>query len=312
MLISENAHNSLSPSELRDKRLLVPIGQEITSISIATPGREKISLERQKSGDWKISEPVTAFAVKNIVNEFLGAMTGSVISGFMEEGGEKLDEYGFAPPVAQVIFHTGFEGTLPTKVFFGGKTPGGSRYAKSDLHDSVVRVPAELYEDAPLTVEKLRDLTLIPFNVDEISKVEVERKGDPLTLISEKVNGENKWSVIRPKDLAIDPHTTTSAIYEISVAKALAVVAESGNPAKYDLDNPKIIVTVTGSDKKVEKLKISHQWKRKTFGTSKKRATRQYMKSTKRESTLSRHSFSGLSIGGFLVIQGQRASAGLL
>ena len=240
--------------ELRDKRLLPMTSKEIDSITIAISGKEKILLETQEDGEWNILQPVNAPARRSVVNDFVDAMTGAIVSGFAEQSDEPLGKYGLAPPVAEVTFRTTGEDSLSSKVFFGAKTPGGSRYAKSDLHDTVTRVPAELFDTAPLSLNKLRDLGLISFAVEEISKVKVERKTDPLTVISKIIDGENKWSIAQPIGFATDPYTATSAIYELSIAKALSVVAERGDLAKYNIDNPTIVITVIGPDNKTEKL----------------------------------------------------------
>ena len=256
--------------ELRDRKLLPMTAMEIDSITIETSGKEKILLERQEDGEWKILQPLNAPARRSVVNDFVDAMTGAVVSGFAEKSDEPLGKYGFAPPVAEVIFTAGKDSSLSSTVFFGAKTPGGSRYAKSDLHDSVIRVPTELFDTAPLSLNKLRDFGLISFAVEEISKVKIERKTDPLTVISKIIDGENIWSIAQPIGFATDPYTATSAIYELSVAKAVAALTESGDPIKHNLENPKITVTVTGPNKRVEKLIASPSIDKKNFWYIKK------------------------------------------
>jgi hypothetical protein len=96
---------------------------------------------------------------------------------------------------------------------------------------------------------------ILSFQKDDISKLEVKRKGGEVVDLSR--NGADNWKITSPKPLTGDADTISTILYAISPLETDRVIEEKAGDLKmYGLAEPAVEISATGKDGKQQKLLV--------------------------------------------------------
>src|SRR6202171_3546439 len=94
---------------------------------------------------------------------------------------------------------------------------------------------------------------ILSFQKDDISKLEIKRKGGEVIDLS-KTDSAN-WKITSPKPLIGDPDPISTILYALSPLETDRVIEEKAGDLKvYGLAEPTVEVSATGKDGKPQKL----------------------------------------------------------
>jgi hypothetical protein len=237
-------------NEEKSKKLLSIEEDQIQKVTVLRPG-ETLVFERE--GDlWRILEPVKAqgdkYAVKNLVSAAASAKSERDIA---DAGG--LSDYGLAAPRLTVIVRskTGQSDTLS----IGDTNPIGSsvfvrKPGKTDVHLTGTALLTALNK----SLFDLRDRTALPFEKDDVGRIEIRRGAMNLVIEKEK----DAWELKSPVLGKAGKSAVDAMLNKVKYAEAKKIVEET--PArlqKYGLQFPSLTLTLTvGTNQSRKKLLI--------------------------------------------------------
>jgi hypothetical protein len=96
---------------------------------------------------------------------------------------------------------------------------------------------------------------ILSFQKDDISKVEIKRKGGETVDLSR--TGSENWKITLPKSLVGDPDSISTILYALSPLETERVIEEKAGDLKmYGLAEPAVEVSATGKDGKPQNLLV--------------------------------------------------------
>jgi hypothetical protein len=130
------------------------------------------------------------------------------------------------------------------RLFVGGKTPtGGDLYAKLANESKVVLIPAYLESSLDRSTFQLRDKSILKFERDQVSAVEVA--SGPMSMTFTKQG--DTWALTHPYRARTDSTAIEGLLGRIGSGQMKSLAAQEATPAdlhKYGLVKPTAIVTM--------------------------------------------------------------------
>ena len=233
-------------SEAKSKTLLALEEDQIQKVTVLRPG-ETLIFERE--GDrWKILEPVKAlgdkYAVKNLVTSAASAKSERTID---EASG--LSEYGLAVPKSTLIVQS--KAGLSDTLLVGDPNPTGSSvFVKKPGKSAVYLTAASLSTALGKSLFDLRDRTALPFEKEDVRKIEIRR--GPKTVLLEKEN--DAWELKAPFTAKAGKTAVDGLLSKIGYAEARKFETESPSSlGRYGLLDPGLTLTLTGGPNQSQK-----------------------------------------------------------
>ncbi|MBI2822822.1 MAG: DUF4340 domain-containing protein [Acidobacteria bacterium] len=228
-----------------ERSKLVQIRQEkATRVSVIRPNEPALILE--KNGDrWLLSQPVQADADKWAVEGLLQALADVSTTHTIEK--PDLAKYGLKDPAVTITVE---EGEKKQTVRFGDKDfTGGSIYAARNEDPQVFLVPDTAYSKAIQPVTDFRDKTVLEFESEGVSQIEIKRRQDTVLLKKEK----DAWVLQQPSQERADQSAVDSLVSAIQYGRIQGFADESLSRLKeYGLEPPAVQVILTAGDRKAE------------------------------------------------------------
>jgi uncharacterized protein DUF4340 len=96
---------------------------------------------------------------------------------------------------------------------------------------------------------------ILSFQKDDISKVEIKRKGGEVVDLSR--TGAENWKITSPKSFIADPDPISTILYALSPVETDRVIEEKAGDLKmYGLAEPAVKISATGKDGKTQRLLV--------------------------------------------------------
>ena len=226
-------------SDFRDKSILAFDRQQVTGLEIVTSD-DTIALE-PVDHRWKLTRPVALGADPDTVSGFLDKLSGAKVKEFVAEAPPSLAPYGLDKPW-RVTLVTGKDKDRARRALLIGKAEAGKGvYAMRDGESSVLLIPEDVWTALPKNVAALRDKTVVPFDRDKVSRVDVESPQGPITLVREN----DKWKITAPQALPADQVEAGAVITKIQNLRAQGFLGEDAALIPKLLARPEVKVTVT-------------------------------------------------------------------
>jgi hypothetical protein len=232
--------------EAKSKKLLSIDEDQIQKLTVRRPS-ENLVFEKD-SVLWRILEPVKAqgdkYAVKNLVSSAATAKSDREIA---DPGG--LSEYGLAAPKATLIVQskTGQSDTL----LVGDPNPTGSSvFVKKPRESEVHLTGTSLSTALSKSLFDLRDRTALPFEKDDVRKIEIRRGTGTILLEKEK----DSWELKSPVLAKAGQSAVDGLLNKVSYAEVKKFVEESPSAlGRYGLTAPSVTLTLTGGANQSQK-----------------------------------------------------------
>jgi uncharacterized protein DUF4340 len=205
-------------AEFRDRTLLAFDRKDVTGLVLATP-EETIDLARGEPRQWRITRPVTLAADADVVTEFLDKLQFGRVKDFVTEKPPSLAPYGLDHPL-RIELRIGNEKDRSTKSLLFGRVDRDKKgvYAMRPGESSVLLVDEGVWRQLPKNVAALRDKTVVAFDRDRLTRIELESPKGPVTLARQG----DQWRITAPQPEPADGPVVSGLLFQLRDAKAQA------------------------------------------------------------------------------------------
>jgi len=226
--------------DLRDKSILSFSDADVHKIQIQGEGKDILLSE--KDNKWFIEKPATYDADGATIRNLLSTLRSMRAVDFPSDAPTDLAQYGLDAPRLKVTLGVGTDGTEKT-LAIGKDNDQKQIYVQRGGQPTVFAVNDFVFRDLNKSVEDLRDKTVLAFDRDKLSAIQVVGKEGKTRLVR---GDDKKWKVegsdAKPLEPAINQYVSDLAElkgYEIATDHA-------DNLADYGLDQPKVAITLYG------------------------------------------------------------------
>lgn len=243
-LISSTAKDMLDASlhALRDKTVLAFTPAEVQEVQLARGSDAPVLLQRQEGDTWQLTAPVSAKADDQHVRGILQRLRDVKIQAFITEDATDLAAYGLQTPALHVSLRLGQDRAPLTLLLGNVDTARKGVYAKHSEAARVFLVPQDLWDNLPKTATALRDKTLLHYEREHITRLEMQAPHAHIALTN---TGPRQFAMEQPLSTAGDGDAVSSLLWDIRELKAQEFVAETSEALElYGLDTPRLRVTL--------------------------------------------------------------------
>jgi hypothetical protein len=264
------------------KKLLQFDPDAVTNVALVYPDRE---IELKKDDEkWHLTKPISVEAEMSSVEALVKAVNTAEVSRTLEEPQGDMALYGLNEPVVKVQL-TLKDGTQLPQIAIGKDTPvGHSVYVQKANGKEILLTPQVLRLGMTKETKDLRNKTVVAFQKDEVSQIEIRRPQKPgeqetqdvqdatavqdepdaqgvqdatdvtdtreatdTTIVLRKVDGD--WTLDQPVSAQADAATVSTFLSSLSSMRAQDFIEEPLLPAKeFGLDPPQLSVVLTLGD----------------------------------------------------------------
>jgi hypothetical protein len=141
-----------------------------------------------------------------------------------------------------VTLHTGKDKERASRTLLIGKAEAGKGvYAMRDGETSVLLIPDDVWTALPQNVAAVRDKTVVQFDRDTVTRLDVESPKGRVTLVREN----DRWRIEAPQAVAADQVEAGGLLVTLQNLRAQAFLGEDAAAIPRFLARPEVKVTVT-------------------------------------------------------------------
>jgi hypothetical protein len=229
-------------SDFRDKTILTFDRQQVTGLEIVTRD-DTLTLEPADTR-WKLTRPVALAADGEAVGAFFEKLGAAKVKEFVAEAPPSLEPYGLDRPW-RVTLSTGKDKERASRTLLIGKVDASKGvYAMRAGEASVLLIPEDVWTALPKNVAAVRDKTVVQFDRDKVTRLDLESPQGSVTLVRE----DDKWRITAPQALAADQVEAGSVLVKLQNLRAQGFLGEDATSIPRFLGNPEVKITVTDAD----------------------------------------------------------------
>lgn len=230
-------------AEARKGRVFTAETADVTQLTLKRP-TESIELKREGDG-WHMQAPLRARADRGPVEEVISNALTSKIDREIAAAPSSLADFGLDKPAAELTLT--LKDGKQLALVMGAKSPTGVWvYAKERDKPNVFVIGDSVLRDATRPVSDFRDKTILAFDRQQVTGVEIVTREDTLALEP----ADKGWKLTRPLALGADAETVGGFLEKLGAAKVKEFVAEAPPSLDpYGLDKPWKVTLTTGKDK---------------------------------------------------------------
>ncbi len=209
---------------------------------VITRGEGRIVLKREGNA-WRLIEPVQATADDTEVTSLLHTLLEAKEERRIEDAPTNLADYGLERPSIRLGLTLKGGKTSPT-LLLGDLNPNGrSVYVKRPDQPAVFLATVVVRLRTDKKPDDFRNKTLLALEPNQVTRVEITIKGQPISLSQVEEKG---WEISKPIKARADAAVIGQMLWKIKDARVTTFV-DSGPDAKrkYGLERPDLIVEVT-------------------------------------------------------------------
>lgn|GEM_PF-1432319 len=222
---------------LRDKTVLAFLPAEVQEVQINRGTEALAVLQRQAEDTWRLTAPVTARADDQQVRGLLQRLHDVKVQEFLVENVSDLAPYGLQMPSLHIGLRAGQEQAPLTLQLGALHQEKKGIYATYGDRSRVVLLPQELWEHLPKTTAAVRDKTLLRYERDHVTRLELRTPQEHMVLQSD---APRQYTFEQPFKTSGDGDAIYSWLWDIRDLKALDFVAETPEALTlYGLDVPR-------------------------------------------------------------------------
>lgn len=219
-------------------------------ISFADTAYQNLKLEKDGTGNWRLTKPIQVDADSKKVNQVLDDVLNKRIKQTLEVS--ELTQYGLdnTPSITLALWTNG---EVPAATFLiGKKTINFSVYTKEKSESHIFLIESSALDDLTKSTTDLRDRSMIKFDTETVSHIQLQQRDTGSTVHCEKQ--DNAWRVVHPIQAKADAEEIETLLSELPTLKVSTFEgdgADANVPArleKYGLDTPRIRVQIIDTD----------------------------------------------------------------
>jgi hypothetical protein len=231
--------------DLRDKTIIDFADNDVQRLDISGEGKN-LQLQ-QKDDKWNIVQPAAYAADGASVRSFLSTLRSMRATDFPDDHASDLSTYGLDNPRLKITLHLGKD-NAEKNILVGKENDKKEIYVQRGGEPTVYTVSDWVFRDLDKNLADFRDKTVLAFDRDTLTAVELKRKdGGHVKL----VHGANKqWTVEgvegKPAETVITQYVT-----DLHDLKGYEIAADQpADLVQFGLDQPLLTLTVFGADGK--------------------------------------------------------------
>ena len=227
-------------AEFRDKTVLAFEQRDVTGLELDMRD-EKIALE-QADGRWKVTKPRPLPADTDTVRDFLDKLRAARVKEFAADAPKSLEPFGLDKPV-RLDVQTGREKDRATKTLLIGRADPAKKgvYAMRPGESSVLLIPDETWTAVPKNLAVLRDKSVVGFDRDKVTKIEIESPKGTVTIAKDG----DRWKITAPQALAADQVEAGAVLFKLRDLRAQAFLTDDASGIPRYLAKPTVRVNIT-------------------------------------------------------------------
>lgn len=200
---------------------------DITTVSIAQKGADKVELSKDSGGKWQIVAPKPYRADQEAVSSFVSTLSSLNSDRLLEAQATNQAQYGLSPADYEIDVQG--KGIPSRTLLVGDEAPAGSDvYAALGGDPRVFMVASYNKTSLEKSLNDLRDKRLLVFDTDKLSRVELDAKKQ----LIEFGRNKDQWQIVKPKPFRADSSQVDDLIRKLSDAKMdLSVSADDQKKA---------------------------------------------------------------------------------
>jgi hypothetical protein len=227
--------------DLRDKTVLKLERDAVESLAVTTPGKTlKFS---KSSGEWRMSEPVSARADFTAVDGLLSRVNTLQMKSIADPEPKSLAEFGLDTPAATIQLGSG---SSQATLLVGKSAEDKTIYVKDQSRPAVMTIDANLLDELKKEPGDFRQKDLFDARAFNAARIEVVRDGQ--TVAFEKTKSKNKdgqeeekWRQVAPTAQDADQTKVENLLSSVTQTRATSFVDSA---AKTGLDSPALRIAV--------------------------------------------------------------------
>ena len=227
-------------AEFRDKTVLAFEQKDVTGLELDMRD-EKIALE-QADGRWKVTKPRPLPADPDTVRDFLDKLRAARVKEFAADAPKSLEPFGLDKPV-RLDVQTGREKDRATKTLLIGRADPAKKgvYAMRPGESAVLLIPDETWTAVPKNLAVLRDKSVVGFDRDKVTKIEIESPKGTVTIAKDG----DRWKITAPQALAADQVEAGAVLFKLRDLRAQAFLTDDASGIPRYLAKPTVRVNIT-------------------------------------------------------------------
>ncbi|HSW45711.1 MAG TPA: DUF4340 domain-containing protein [Phycisphaerae bacterium] len=239
--LRQDTLKSISPTltDIRDKAIVRIEADRVRKVEATTP-EGAMTLIGGEQGQWRFSDGTEADDA--LVNDLVKAIGDLKATDFVDPGKELL-VLDWEKPRARYVLTQ--EGQLnPVTVLVGPASASGKMvYVRNPAQEGVAAVPEASVAGLLQPPVSYRDRSVLSFNKEDVVELRTYRTDMPFPP-ERVVKADGKWLMIEPVQGPADEDSVRNLIQDLASLPAKQVVS-IGDKAKFGLDKPTVIVSVT-------------------------------------------------------------------
>jgi hypothetical protein len=226
-------------AEFRDKTVLAFEQRDVTGLELDIRD-EKIALE-QADGRWKVTKPRPLPADADTVRDFLEKLRAARVKEFAADAPKSLEPFGLDKPV-RLDVQTGREKDRATKTLLIGRADPAKKgvYAMRPGESAVLLIPDETWTAVPKNIAVLRDKSVVGFDRDKVTKIEIESPKGTVTIAKDG----DRWKITAPQALAADQVEAGAVLFKLRDLRAQAFLTDDASGIPRYLAKPTVRVNI--------------------------------------------------------------------
>src|SRR5437899_9530463 len=200
-----------------------------------------VKLKREGDG-WQILAPVNARGDRGPIDETVTSIITARMDREIEADPKSLEPFGLDKPVRLEI-QTGREKDRATKTLLIGRADPAKKgvYAMRPGETTVMLIPDETWTAVPKNAAVLRDKSVVGFDRDKVTRIEIESPKGTVTLAKD---GE-RWKITAPQALAADQVEAGAVLFKLRDLRAQAFLTDDASGIPRYLAKPTVRVNIT-------------------------------------------------------------------
>lgn len=226
-------------ADFRDKSVLAFERKDVAAVDIVLA--EGTLAVEAADGKWRLTRPARLAADGDTVAELLDKLAAARVKEFVAESPRSLREFGLERPV-RVLIHTGKDKERATKSLAIGRVDPAKKgvYAMRPGQPSVFLLPEEIWTLLPKNLAAIRDKTVVAFDRDKVTRIEIQSPRGAVTLQKEN----ERWRITAPEALPADQTEAGAVLFGLQQLRAQAFLSEDASGIPRYLVKPEVRLTL--------------------------------------------------------------------
>ena len=207
---ADNAATSASATPV----ILKVNAANVTQLTVKQKQSDPVTLQKPDASNWQITQPKAYRADQETVAGMLSTLSGLNADRVVEDKASNLKQYGLDPPAAELDITGKVQGTR--QLLLGDDTPtGGDVYAALAGDPRVFTVSSFNKTSLDKSLNDLRDKSLLTINPDNVSRLELIRKGQEIEFDRTK----DGWQILKPSASPADATAVNDLVRSLTSAR---------------------------------------------------------------------------------------------